>query len=51
MTILLVEQNAKQALKMADRGYILETGEISMTGPASDLLASDHVRAAYLGGL
>lgn len=51
MTILLVEQNAKQALKMADRGYILETGEITMTDKASVLLESDHVRAAYLGGL
>lgn len=51
MTILLVEQNAKQALKMADRGYILETGEITMTDTANVLLSSDHVRAAYLGGL
>ncbi len=51
MTILLVEQNAKQALKMADRGYILETGEITMTDKASVLLESDQVRAAYLGGL
>ena len=50
-TILLVEQNAKQALKMADRGYVLETGEITMTDKAKVLLESDHVRAAYLGGM
>lgn len=51
MTIILVEQNAKQALKIADRGYVLETGQITMTDTGSNLLASDKVRAAYLGGL
>ena len=50
-TILLVEQNAKQALKMADRGYVLESGEITMTDSAQALLASDHIRTAYLGGM
>ena len=51
MTILLVEQNAKQALKIADRGYVLETGEIVMTDAAENLLNSDEIREAYLGGL
>lgn len=50
-TILLVEQNAKQALKIADRGYVLETGEIMMTDAAESLLNSDSIRKAYLGGL
>ena len=48
-TLLLVEQNAAQALAVADRGYVLETGEIVMTGPARQLLEDDRVRAAYLG--
>ena len=48
-TILLVEQNARMALKAAHRGYVLETGTIAMTGPASDLLSDERVRAAYLG--
>lgn len=51
MTILLVEQNAKQALKIADRGYVLETGKIVMTDAAENLLNSDEIREAYLGGL
>src|SRR6201996_2230200 len=49
VTVLLVEQNAAQALALADRGYVLETGEIVLTGSGSDLLADDRVRAAYLG--
>ena len=49
MTVLLVEQNAKQALEIADRAYVLETGTISMSGPASELAANEKVRAAYLG--
>ena len=49
VTILLVEQNASMALAIADRAYVLETGKISMEGPASDLLHNDAVRAAYLG--
>lgn len=49
ITILLVEQNAFAALNLADRGYVMETGTISLSGPGADLLASDMVRAAYLG--
>lgn len=49
-TILLVEQNARMALSVADRAYVLETGTISMSGKASDLLADDRVQKAYLGG-
>lgn len=49
ITILLVEQNAFAALAIADRGYVLETGTISLTGTGAELLASDEVRAAYLG--
>ncbi len=48
-TVLLVEQNAKKALNIADRAYVLETGRISMSGKASDLLNDDAVRKAYLG--
>ena len=49
VTVLLVEQNAKQALEIANRAYVLETGTISMSGTASDLAADPKVRAAYLG--
>ena len=49
-TVLLVEQNAKKALKIADRGYVLETGKIVMTGTGAELLDNDEVRKAYLGG-
>jgi branched-chain amino acid transport system ATP-binding protein len=49
VTVLLVEQNAAQALSLADRGYVLETGEIVLEGTGSDLLADDRIRAAYLG--
>jgi branched-chain amino acid transport system ATP-binding protein len=49
-TVLMVEQNARLALRMADRGYVMETGRIVLAGPARDLLHNDHVRAAYLGG-
>jgi len=48
-TILLVEQNAQMALSVADRAYVLETGSISMSGPAAELLQNDDVRKAYLG--
>jgi branched-chain amino acid transport system ATP-binding protein len=48
-TVLLVEQNAAQALKLADRGYVLETGSIVMSAPAAELLSSSRIRAAYLG--
>lgn len=49
-TILLIEQNAKMALSIADRGYVLETGKIVSSGSGKDLLASDEVQKAYLGG-
>ena len=49
-TILLVEQNAKMALSVADRGYVLETGRIVTTGTGKELLHNDSVRKAYLGG-
>ena len=49
VTILLIEQNANLALRHTDRAYVLETGEIAMTGLASDLLIDDRVREAYLG--
>ena len=48
-TILLVEQNAKAALKMADRGYVLETGKVILEGNASELLENKDVQRAYLG--
>ena len=49
VTIVLVEQNASRALAIADRGYVMESGLISMTGPGQDLLSDPRVRAAYLG--
>ena len=49
VTILLVEQNASRALALADRGYVMESGLISMSGSGKDLLANPKVRAAYLG--
>ena len=49
-TILLVEQNARKALQYADRGYVMETGRIVLSGSGEALLKSDEVQAAYLGG-
>ncbi len=49
VTILLVEQNANAALRMSDRGYVLETGNIVLTGTGAELLSDQRVRAAYLG--
>ena len=49
MTILLIEQNANQALKCADVGYVLETGNITLTGSGRELLENEAVKAAYLG--
>lgn len=49
ITILLVEQNAKLALQAAHRGYVMESGAITMTGPAADMLHDPRVQAAYLG--
>jgi branched-chain amino acid transport system ATP-binding protein len=48
-TILLVEQNAQLALQLSHRAYVLETGEISLSGPAKELLKNEQVRKAYLG--
>ncbi|SDI70367.1 Branched-chain amino acid ATP-binding cassette transporter, partial [Variovorax sp. OV700] len=49
VTILLVEQNANRALQLADRGYVMESGLITMDGDAKELLRDPRVRAAYLG--
>lgn len=49
VTVLLVEQNAFGALKIADRGYVMETGRITMSGAAEDLIADPRIREAYLG--
>jgi len=49
-TVLLVEQNAFKALSIADRAYVLETGEVIKSGKAQDLLFDDAVKSAYLGG-
>lgn len=48
-TVLLVEQNASRALSLANRGYVMDSGEVTMNGPARELLADPRVRAAYLG--
>lgn len=50
MTVLLVEQNARAALRLADRAYVLEVGRVALEGSAADLAADERVRAAYLGG-
>lgn len=49
-TVLLIEQNANKALAIADRGYVLETGKVVLTGTGKELLASEEVKKAYLGG-
>ena len=49
LTVLLVEQNAKSALAVADRGYVLETGRVLLSGTSEELLANRDVRRAYLG--
>ncbi|MFC7704335.1 ABC transporter ATP-binding protein [Plastorhodobacter daqingensis] len=49
VTVLLVEQNAFGALSIADRGYVMETGRITMSGPAAELVADERIREAYLG--
>jgi len=49
-TILLVEQNARAALQLADQGYVLETGRVVLQGPGQDLLNNEEVKKAYLGG-
>ena len=49
VTILLIEQNANMALKVADKAYVMETGSITLSGTGRELLANDAVKAAYLG--
>jgi branched-chain amino acid transport system ATP-binding protein len=49
VAVLMVEQNATMALSIADRGYVLSTGQIVLQGPAAELLASEDLRRAYLG--
>jgi branched-chain amino acid transport system ATP-binding protein len=49
-TVLLVEQNARKALQVSDRGYVIELGRIALEGPSPELLESNEVRDAYLGG-
>ncbi|MBD9156993.1 MAG: ABC transporter ATP-binding protein, partial [Lachnospiraceae bacterium] len=49
ITILLVEQNAKMALAVSDRAYVLETGTLTLSGTGTELLADESVKAAYLG--
>ena len=49
LTVLLVEQNAKAALKLADRGYVLDVGKIALSGTSAELLASEKIQEAYLG--
>ena len=48
-TVLIVEQNIKQVLKVVDRGYLIETGKLRASGTSAELLASDEVHKAYLG--
>jgi len=50
VSIILVEQNARMALRLSSQGHVLETGKIVLSGPSLDLLNNDHVRRAYLGG-
>jgi branched-chain amino acid transport system ATP-binding protein len=49
MTVLIIEQNVKRTLEIADRAYILENGKVTMEGPCRELMQSDHVRQAFLG--
>lgn len=49
LAILLIEQNAKRSLSVAQRGYVLELGKVIISGPSSDLVANDAVKSAYLG--
>jgi branched-chain amino acid transport system ATP-binding protein len=49
VSVLLIEQNANLALKLANRGHVFETGTIALEGTSDDLLGNEHVRVAYLG--
>jgi branched-chain amino acid transport system ATP-binding protein len=51
MGLLMVEQNARESLRIADRGYVIANGKVSGSGSAAELQSSDSVRRAYLGGL
>ena len=50
ITIVLIEQNAKMALKNSDRAYVIENGEITLSGPAAELAENEEIQKAYLGG-
>jgi branched-chain amino acid transport system ATP-binding protein len=50
VSVLLVEQNARMALGIASRAYVMETGRVALSGPSAALAESPHVKAAYLGG-
>jgi branched-chain amino acid transport system ATP-binding protein len=50
LSVVLVEQNASLALKLADKGYVLETGTVALEGKSEDLIGNDYVKRAYLGG-
>ncbi len=50
VSVLLVEQNARMALRLAQKGYVLETGDIVLSGPSKDMNENEHVKQAYLGG-
>ena len=49
VTVLLVEQNLRQALAIADRGTVIETGRVRLEGPSAELASNEEIRAAYLG--
>jgi branched-chain amino acid transport system ATP-binding protein len=49
MTILIIEQNVQQTLEMADRGYVMENGQIVLTGSGRELLGNEHLKTHYLG--
>ncbi len=50
LSVVLVEQNASLALKLADKGYVLETGTVALEGKSEDLIGNEYVKKAYLGG-
>ena len=50
VSVLLVEQNVRSSLKLADRGYVMESGRITMSGPGKELLENENIKKAYLAG-
>jgi branched-chain amino acid transport system ATP-binding protein len=50
VSVILVEQNSRMALKVSRRAYVLETGRVGLAGPSAELAADDHIRRLYLGG-